>query len=226
MKPYNMLEKNKVLFIIVPLALCAFACTKAETTKLNAEATQASAPSSAATTSSNATKPRIMLNVGDLTDIDKLLLQVNRATQKNKDLAAADLEWGKIEMEKERKKGLHGGRSGLSKLFCVSPMDYPTVDGLKNCAEAVSLEQANFEGKLKKFKGASKLYRTALLFSDRTNAPLPTAQRQKIEKNIACLDAFVKTPNPKSPGCELVKVSLLDPDLPGGKILPSPTIKR
>jgi hypothetical protein len=210
-----MLKKTKVLFIIIPLALCIVSCTKAETTKPKAEAS-----------SSNATKPEIMLNVGDLTDIDKLLLQVNRATQKNKDFAVADLEWGKIEMEKERKKGFHGGRSGLSKLFCVSPMDYPTVDGLTNCAEAVSLEQANFEGKLKKFKGSSKLYRTALLLSERTNTPLPAAKRQKIEENIACLDAFTKAPNPETPGCELVRVSLLNPNLPGGKILPSATGKQ
>jgi hypothetical protein len=219
-KTPNMLEKTKVLFIIIPLALYIVSCNKAETTKPKAEASQTSEPSS------KATKPKIMLNVGDLTDIDKLLLQVNRATQKSKDLVAADLKWGKIEMEKERKKGLHGGRSGLTKLFCVSPMYYPTVGGLTNCAEAVSLDQANFEGKLKNFKSSSKLYQTALLFSERTNTPLTSTERQKVEKDIACLDAFVKAPNPEAPGCELVRVSLLDPALPGGKILPSPIRKQ
>jgi hypothetical protein len=224
MKPYDMLDKTKVLFMIVSLALCAVACTKAETTKSKIESSQTSP--SAGATSSNATKPRIMLNVSDFTDIDKLLLQVNRATQENKDSAAAALEYDKIAMEKERQEGLHGGRSGLTKITCISPMDYPTVDGLANCAEAISLEQANFEGKLKNFRGSSKIYRTALLLSERTNTPLPAAKRQKIEENIACLDAFVKAPNPETPGCELVRVSLLDPDLPGGKILPSPTGKQ
>lgn len=221
MKSSKMLERTKVLFIVVLLALCTVAYTKAKTSKSKAESPQTSAPSAA--TSSNAPRPRIMLNVGDLTDIDKLLLQVNRATQENKDAAARDLEYVKIAMEKERQEGLHGGRSGLSKITFVSPMYYPTVDGLTNCAEAVSLEQANFEGKLKKFKGSSKLYRTALLLSERTNTPLPAAKRQKIEENIACLDAFIKAPNPETPSCELVRVALLNPNLPGGKILPSPS---
>jgi hypothetical protein len=215
-----MLDKTKVLFIIVPIALCAVSCTEAETTKLKPESPK-TAPSAA--TSSNAKKPRIMLNPGDLNNIDRLLLQFNRATPESKDAAAASLEYDKIVMEKERQKD--GGRSGLVKDVCVSPMDYPTVDGLANCAEAISLEQANFEGKLKNFKGSSRLYRTALLFGERTNASVPAAKRQKIEENIACLDAFVKAPNPEKPGCELVRVSLLDPALPGGKILPSPTRK-
>jgi hypothetical protein len=217
MKLYNMLKKTKVLFIIAWLALCTVSCTRAETIKSRIESP----------TSSNATKPkpRTMLDVGYFNDIDKLLLQVNRATQENKDAAAAALEGDKIAMEKERQEGLHGGRSGLTKITCLSPMDYPTVDGLANCAEAISLEQGNFEGKLKNFKGSSRLYRTALLFGERTNASVPDAKRQKIEENIACLDAFVKAPNPEKPGCELVRVSLLDPDLPGGKILPSSTRK-
>jgi hypothetical protein len=161
-----------------------------------------------------------------LDNIDKLLLQVSRATQENKKAGAAALEDGKIVMEKERREGLHGGRSGLTKIICLSPLDYPTVDGLANCAEAISLTDGNFEGKLKNFKSSAKSYRMALLLSDRTNAPIPAPKRQEIEKNIACLDAFVKAPNPKKPGCELVRVSLLDPALPGGKILPSPTRKR
>ena len=218
-----MLEKTKVLFTIVPLTLFTVSCTQAETTKTKAESPQASAPSAA---TSNATKHRLMLNVGDLTDINKLLLQVNRANQVDKDLVAGGLKSNKNYMEKDWPEGLHGGRSGVTKLFCDSPLYYPTVDGLAGCAKATSLDQGNFEAKLRGFKGSSKLYRTALLFSDRTNAPLPAAERQKIEKNIACLDAFVKTPNPKTPGCELVRVALLDPDLPGGKILPSPPKKQ
>jgi hypothetical protein len=218
-----MLKKTQVLFIIVPFALFTVSCTKAETTKPKAESPQAS-PSAA--TSSNATKPRIMLNVGDLTDIDRLLLQVNRATQENKDSATAALENGKRELEKERQEGLHGGRSGLTKITCVSPMDYPTVDGLTDCAESIPLTQGNFESKLRGFKGSSRLYRTTLLFIDRTTASLSAAERQKIEENIACLDAFVKAPNPETPGCELVRVSLLNPNLPGGKILPSSTGKQ
>jgi hypothetical protein len=225
MKLYNMLDKTKVRFIIVALTLCIVSCTKAETIKTKAESPQASAPSSAADTSFNVTKPRIALNDGDLNNIDKLLLQVNRANQANKDLATKALEGGREAIEKDRHEGLHGGRSGLFKTFCAAALNYPTVEALTGCAESISLTDGNFEAKLKNFKSSSELYRTALLFSDRTNAALPAAERQKIEKNIACLDAFVKTLNPEAPGCELVRVSLLNPNLPGGKILPSPTGK-
>ncbi len=218
MKPYNMLEKSKALFILILLVLCTVSCTNAETIKTKAES-----PSSSADTSSNVTESRITLNDGDLNNIDKLLLQVNRANQANKDLAAKALESGKEAMKQDRQEGLHGGRSGLFKTFCASAVNYPTVEALTGCAEAISLGDANFESKLKNFKSSSKLYQTALLFSKRTNASMPAAERQKIEKNIACLDAFVKTPDPKAPGCELVKVSLLNPNLPGGKILPLPT---
>jgi outer membrane lipoprotein-sorting protein len=62
MKPYNMLEKTKALFIIILLTLCTVSCTKAETIKTKAESPQASAPSFSADTSSNVTKSRIALN--------------------------------------------------------------------------------------------------------------------------------------------------------------------
>lgn len=221
-----MLEKTKVQCLIVFLTVCTVSCTKAETTQSKAESPQASASSSATSTSSNTIKPGIGLNVGELSDIDKLLLQVNRANQGDKDLADGLLKQGKNEMEKDRQEGLHGGRSGLSKSFCGAAVSYPTVDALTGCAEAVSLEQGDFEAKLKGFKGASRLYRTALLFSERTNVSPPAADRQKVEENIACLDAFTQAPNPEKPGCALVKVSLTNPNLPGGKILPSPTGKQ
>lgn len=220
-----MLEKNKALLMITPIALFTASCNNAGITQPKAEIPQVSVPSSAAT-SPNTTKPGIGLNGGDLNDIDKLLLQVSQTNQADKDLAGDLLEQGKNNMEKDRQEGLHGGRSGLSKSFCGSAGSYPTVDALTGCAEAISFEQGNFEAKLTRFKVSSDLYRTALLFGERTNAPLSTANRQEIEENIACLDAFVKTPNPEKPGCELVRVSLLDPGLPSGKILPSPTGKQ
>jgi hypothetical protein len=215
-----MIEKKKALFMTILLALHAVSCTKVD------DVPQSSTSSSAVATSPNTTKPEIILNVGDLNDIDKILLQVNRATQDNKDMADGLLKQGKSSLEKERQEGLHGGRSGLLKLFCGSAVYYPTVDALAGCAEATSLGQGNFEAKLKKFKVSSEFYQALLLFIERTDASLPVAERQKVEKNIACLDAFVKAPNPEMPGCELVRVSLTDPSLPGGKILPSPTNKQ
>jgi hypothetical protein len=230
-----MLKKTNFLFIIASLTFYIVSCNKVETVDSKTESPQASAtPPTVGTspntttpptvgTSPNTTTPGIGLNASDLTDIDKLLLQVNQANQADKDLAANLLEEGKKFMEQDRQEGLHGGRSGLSKSFCGSAVSYPTIDSLIGCAEATSLEQGDFEAKLRGFKTSSELYQTALLFSERTNTPLPTAERSKVEENIACLDTFTKAPEPETPSCELVRVSLLDPQLPGGKILPSST---
>ena len=161
--------------------------------------------------SSNVKKQPISLNGGDESNIDKLLFQVNRADQENKKIAVGLLESGKKVAEKNKQEGLHGGRSGLIKLFCGSVVDYPTVEALTGCAESLALDDAGFDVKLKRFKSASNIYRTTLEFSERVKSPILPAERQKIESNIKCLDAFVKTPNPKSPGCELIRISLKKP---------------
>ena len=65
---------------------------------------------------SDTSEELIFLNAHrDLENIDKLLLQVNRANQTTKKLASGLLEDGKRLAEQDRKEGLHGQRSGLSK---------------------------------------------------------------------------------------------------------------
>jgi hypothetical protein len=144
----------------------------------------------------------------DLVNIDKLLLQVNRANQTTKKLASGLLEDGKRLAKQDRKEGLHGQRSGLPKLFCGSAVSYPTVDALTGCAESLVIHDGGFDVKVGNMRLASDIYRATLEFGDRTNKPISGAERQKILDNIKCLDAFVKTPDPKSPGCELIRISL------------------
>jgi hypothetical protein len=158
--------------------------------------------------SSVSSASEIILNSEDLSNIDKLILQLNRADQENKKLSAGLLENGKKLSEQDRKEGLHGQRDGLSKLFCGSAVGYPTVDALTGCAESIVLENSSFDVRVKRMKDASDIYRATLEFADRTNKPISGAERQKILDNIKCLDAFVKTPDPKSPGCELIRISL------------------
>jgi hypothetical protein len=152
---------------------------------------------------------RITLNdQRDLVNIDKLLLQVNRAPHKNKEFALGLLEDGIRLTEQDIKEGLHGQRSGLSKLFCAGAIIYPTVDLLTGCAESIVLGDSGFDVKLKKMKTASEIYRATLEFAERTNSPLPPAERQRILNNIMCLESFVKSQKPNSLSCELVKISL------------------
>jgi len=144
----------------------------------------------------------------ELANIDKLLLQVNRADRKNKKLSSGLLGVGKRLTEQDRKEGLHGERSGLSKMFCGSAVGYPTIEALLGCAEALVLEDAGFDVKVRRMKIASDIYRATLKFAERTNNPLPEVEQQRILDNIKCLDDFVKAPDPNSPSCELVKISL------------------
>lgn len=90
-------------------------------------------------------------------------------------------------------------------------MYYPAVDALEGCAEALSLEDGGFDVRVGRFDEASQIYKTLLVFSDRADSPIPSDKRQQIEKNITCLDAFVQSPDPVAPGCELIEISLLKP---------------
>jgi hypothetical protein len=162
-------------------------------------------------TPSNVKRQPIALNGGDESNIDKLLLQLNRADRENKKLAAGLLKDAKRVYEEDKRKGLHGGRSGLSKLFCGSVVNYPTIDALVGCAESLALEDASFDVKLKRFKNASNIYRATLEFSERTKKTISVTERQKIEANIRCLDTFARSPNRNSPICELIRISLKKP---------------
>lgn len=151
---------------------------------------------------------KITLNPGDLSNIDKLLLQVNRSGSQNKELSLRLLENGIRLAEKDRKEGLHGERDGLPKLFCASAQGYPTVEGLIGCAESDIIHNGSLDVKLKRFRTASNIYRVTIEFARRINTPLSEAEQQRILDNIKCLDNFVKAPNPNYPGCELVEISL------------------
>jgi hypothetical protein len=200
--------------LLIVLSLIA-SCAKSETLNPTVESSR---PNSSSPGQPSSVKPLSPLSDGHLKDIERLLLQVAQADQSSKDMAAGLLEDGEIEAEKDRQEGLHGGRNGLSKMFCASAMYYPTVDALIGCAEAISLEESGgLEGKVRSFEEATKIYQVALVFSDRTNTPISLTERQQIEENIACLDAFVKAPNPKTPGCKLVEISLTNPNFPSAQ---------
>lgn len=155
------------------------------------------------------------LNGGDLSNIDKLLMQIERAGEGNKELASGDLEYGKKAATRAKKEGIesdfvvfHSGWSVALKLYCSSANSFPTTEALLGCAESMVMADASFDTKLRRFKKASNIYRTILKFSEQTNSPLSPTERQLVEENIQCLDSFLKTPNPKSPGCPLVSDSL------------------
>jgi len=151
---------------------------------------------------------KVTLNDSDLSNVDKLLLQVNRAGQQNKKISSGLLETGIRLTEEDRKQGLHGERDGLAKMFCGSAVGYPTVQALIGCAESLVIADASFDVKVKRMKDASKIYRATLEFAKRTNYSLPATERQRILDNIKCLDNFVQAPNPNAPSCELIKISL------------------
>jgi hypothetical protein len=204
MKFNCLFEKIKIPFLIITLVSLTTSCTEGQVSNNTIPQSPSSKPP-------NLKKQLVSLNGGDESNIDKLLLQVNRANPENKKLASGLLEDGKKVSEKHKQEGLHGGRSGLSKLFCGSVVNYPTVEALIGCADSLVLADAGFDVKVKRFKSASEIYSTTLKFSERVKSPISPAERKKIEANIKCLDAFVKTSNPKSPGCELIRISFKKP---------------
>lgn len=192
----------------IPIILGALivSCANKQTPNNNVVVSDSPSPVSSA---SDTSEELIFLNdQRDLVNIDKLLLQVNRANQTTQKLSSGLLEDGKRLAKQDKKEGLHGQRSGLPKLFCGSAIGYPTVDALTGCAESLVIHDGGFDVKVGNMKLASNIYRATLEFGDRTNNPISGAERQKILDNIKCLDAFVKSPNPNSPGCELIRVSL------------------
>lgn len=199
--------KIKSFFVLSTVITLTVSCRDSK----NLDRTDGFSSSLSSVTSSGQGTSSRPLEVSDLTDIEKLLLQAEQANQEAKDLAADLLGDGKEMEEQDKNDGLHGGRSGLSRLFCASATSYPTFEALEGCAEALVLEDGGFDVKVGRFDEASKIYQTALVFSERTDSAITPEKRRQIEENVTCLNVFVQSPDRTSPGCELIEVSLLKP---------------
>lgn len=193
--------------LLIVLALFMVSCSMSQSPESVVEQDQIQVSVSPSLVPTTVSQP-LFLDDGDLSNAEKLVIQVNRATQANKDAASALLQKGQEVAEEDARNGILGGSSGRSKMFCGSAIEYPTIEALMGCAESTALSGSSLEDKISNFRASLGIYRATLEFSKLTNSSISKVDRQEIEDNLNCLDTFVKSPNIASPGCELVKNSL------------------
>lgn len=170
--------------------------------------TEASNETSKPTKTDTANAQAHILKRPDLGNVQQLLIQRERVIAPQKKLALELLEDGKTLKEKGQQQGLNNQRSGLSKIFCSSAVEYPTVDALIGCAESIALANVNFDQRLQSFGEASAIYRIIPAFGNAIQEPLSIQKQENIEAKVACLDAFVWQPDLEQPGCQLVRQAL------------------
>lgn len=149
-----------------------------------------------------------VLKSSDLKNVEQMLLQRDRATATQKNLALEFVEDGQRLAAEATATGLHNERSGLSKLFCDSAIEYPTVDGLMGCAEALVLAEVELDIRVKQFGKAANIYRAIPAFARAIDEPLSTPVTQTIEANIACLERFIWSLDAEVADCQLITKAL------------------
>ncbi|MEM9088212.1 MAG: hypothetical protein AAGC93_05650 [Cyanobacteria bacterium P01_F01_bin.53] len=188
--------------------------SKASASDANASTTDTSEETSSDTKAPRAidsSEPPVQAQIlkrPDLGNLQQLLIQRNRAIAPQKKLALSLLEDGTRLAEQGKQQGLNNQRSGLSKVFCSSAMEYPTVEALIGCAESIALANVSFDRRLQSFGEASAIYRIIPAFGNAIQEPLSIQKQENIDAKIACLDAFVWQPDLEQPGCQLVREAL------------------
>lgn len=160
------------------------------------------------TQSKQALQPPPVLKSSDLKNVETMLLQRDRATPPQKTLALELIEDGKRLATEATAQGLRNERSGLSKLFCDSAIEYPTVDGLMSCAEAIALADVGLDVKIKQFDKAAGIYRTIPDFAQAINEPLSPKKAETIEENIVCLEQFIWSLDTEATSCQIIQDAL------------------
>lgn len=149
-----------------------------------------------------------MENQRDLGNVEALLAQLRRAGAPETKAAKILLGQGK-EMAAQRRWG------PAAKAFGESAMYKPSAVGLVGLANTTLMSETRrdnpqiLEVKLRDFKAAVEEFRVALDFSKRADDPLPAGDLAKVKEHIACLETFIKNPDPATPDlCSPVREAL------------------
>ena len=149
------------------------------------------------------------MDQSDLTNVEALLKQLQRAGDDEAQAAEALLDEG-VEMAKQRRWGPSGKGYGGSVMY------KPSTQALIGYADATAMidriredKEETLRSKTDEFRHVVKLYRTAMQFAERANDPLTPEARAQIEERINCLEAFIQNPDPQAPGtCQYVHDAL------------------
>jgi hypothetical protein len=195
-----------VLFTVCLVSSVLSACTPS---KLSTHSDQGKDPETAQESSNgektnNSTQPY----QGNLLDVEGLLKQLEKndanLNQQSKRLfkaalnAQAENDWG-----------------AAAKGFGESIAFMPTNEALLGYAMSQIMTNVytlnpkeSLSTKLRNFKEAIKIYQATTEFSQRAGKPLSNEQKQLVKTNIACLESFLQSPNPKVATCKLVSDAL------------------
>ena len=162
----------------------------------------------AKTASAEASPYPVELNFGDLQYLDKLLSQRELATEAHRQEGARFLE-ASLEMAAEDKASdFEKGYEGIAKMHCPPAMIYPTNEALIVCAESELVSDLQSTSRVDRFRMSARIYHAVLAFSEAVDEPLSARQRQAVETNVSCLDAFPANAVTPSPTCELAFTTL------------------
>lgn len=158
--------------------------------------------------SSNAEKSSGLPYKGNLLDVDGLLKQLEKRDA-NLELQSKRLLKVALDAQEDNDWGAAAKGFGESIVF------RPTNEALLGYAMSQLMTNVNtldqketLKIKLRNFKEAIKIYQTTTEFSQRSGKPLSNEQKQLVKTNIACLESFLKSPNPKVATCKLVADAL------------------
>lgn len=152
--------------------------------------------------------PPPVLKSSDLKSVEQMLLQRDRATPPQKKIALEFIADGTRLAAEATAQGLHNERSGLSKLFCDSAIEYPTVEGLMGCAEAIALAEVGLDIRVKQFGKAANIYRTVPAFASAIGEPLSSQETKTVEENIVCLERFIWSLETEAKDCQIITNAL------------------
>jgi hypothetical protein len=147
---------------------------------------------------------------GSLLNVDGLLKQLEKANT-NSELQRQSDKLLKAALDSQSRNDWGGATKGFAYSIGFKPsneaiLGYAKARIMTNVYTLNPKESLNT--KIRNFKEAIKIYQVAIQFSQRANKPLSNEQKQSIQTNITCLGAFIKSPNPKVPTCQIVKEAL------------------
>jgi hypothetical protein len=145
---------------------------------------------------------------GNLSNLNGLLLQLQK---NNPDLERQSKERYEFALKSQELKDWGSASKGFAESVSLKPtpnalLGYALSQIMTNVNTPNS--QESLDTKLRNFRDAIKLYQVAIELAKETKQPLSKEQQQTVNANSACLKAFLSSPNPKSPTCQLVADAL------------------
>jgi hypothetical protein len=145
---------------------------------------------------------------GNLLDVDGLLSQLKK-TDANLELQSKRLL--KVALDAQANNDWGAAAKGFGESIAFIPTNEAllgyAMSRIMTNVHTVDPKES-LSTKLRNFQEAIKIYQVAIEFSQRANKLLSNEQRQLVKTNVACLESFLQSPDPKAATCKLVADAL------------------